>query len=385
MSTNTPTGRPAVGYVRVSTEEQAREGVSLDVQRQRIASAAAAHGLVLSDVLADEGISGRRSDNRPGLLRAVDLACERRAALVVYSLSRFARSTRDCLAMAERLTAAGADLISVSESIDTTAAHGKFLFTLLSALAQLESDQTSERTRAAVAHKRACGERTGSVPYGHRVAADGVHLEPNPAEQAQLDRLVDLRLAGHSYPAVQRVAAAEGIRNRAGGPLPLKRVHELVVRHAADRGVDVRLAPEAVVASRLAGLAKSRDVQRAGREARLAAAPRPRPKLRPLAFPRTLALVLDGRQTETRRPGWRDLRAGDRLAAVERVGSAARGEIEVLAVHRERLSRVTRAGVRREGFATWTPEEYAAYYLSTAGAASGDPEVTVIRFRRVDG
>ena len=78
--------------------------------------------LAEGDIRVDAGISGKRADNRPGLIAALDSACQARGVLVVYSLSRLARSVRDTLDIAERLERAGADLVSLSEQIDTTSA-----------------------------------------------------------------------------------------------------------------------------------------------------------------------------------------------------------------------------------------------------------------------
>ena len=88
----------AIGYIRVSTAGQATEGVSIDAQTARIRAWCDCNGYSLADVFTDAGISGKRADNRPGLRRALDAACKRRAALVVYSLSRLARSTKFGLA-----------------------------------------------------------------------------------------------------------------------------------------------------------------------------------------------------------------------------------------------------------------------------------------------
>ena len=93
----------AVGYTRVSTEEQAREGVSLDAQKARIEAWALANETTLVGFFEDAGISGSRTENREGLQKAIGMACEKRAILVVYSLSRLSRSTKDTLALAERL------------------------------------------------------------------------------------------------------------------------------------------------------------------------------------------------------------------------------------------------------------------------------------------
>ena len=93
----------AIGYIRVSTTRQAEEGVSIDAQTARIRAWCDANGYSLADVFTDAGISGKRQDNRPGLRKALDAACKQRAALVVYSLSRLARSTRDAIEIASRV------------------------------------------------------------------------------------------------------------------------------------------------------------------------------------------------------------------------------------------------------------------------------------------
>lgn len=127
-----------IGYVRVSTSRQATGGVSVETQRERIAVWSVANGYELGEVYVDAGMSGGRADNRPALQAALAHACRARAALVTYSLSRLARSTRDALAISERLSGAGADLVSLSERIDTTTAAGKMVFRMLAVLAEFE-------------------------------------------------------------------------------------------------------------------------------------------------------------------------------------------------------------------------------------------------------
>ncbi len=109
-----------VGYCRVSTPGQATEGVSLEAQRTAIEAWASTQGRDVLQVFTDAGLSGKRADNRPALQQALALATTQRAVVVVYKLDRLARSTRDALEIAERLSVAGADLVSLSEQIDTT-------------------------------------------------------------------------------------------------------------------------------------------------------------------------------------------------------------------------------------------------------------------------
>lgn len=209
-----------IGYCRVSTADQASEGVSLDAQRDRIGLWCAMRGAALdpADLHVDAGISGKRSDNRPGLGAALDAACRPGGVLVVYSLSRLARSVRDTLAIAERLEAAGADLVSLSEQLDTTTASGKMLFRLLAVLAEFERDLISERTRGALAHKRARGERIGQVPYGSRLDSDGVTLRADEAEVRVLATIRGWKAAGLTPRAIALRLTADGVATKNGGP-----------------------------------------------------------------------------------------------------------------------------------------------------------------------
>lgn len=148
-----------IGYVRVSTQEQAESRLGLEAQRAAIASWAASRGLPVT-IYEDAGITGTSMEKRPALEAAL-CAAQDGAVLVAYSLSRFARSTRDMLTIAERLKRQGADLVSLTESIDTTTATGRLVFTLLSALSQFERDLTSERTKAALGALKARGVKLG--------------------------------------------------------------------------------------------------------------------------------------------------------------------------------------------------------------------------------
>ena len=206
----------AIGYVRVSTEGQATEGVSLEAQRAKIAAWCELNGYELAGVHVDSGISGGKMGNRPGLQEALDTVCERGAALVVYSLSRLARSTKDAIAISERLDKAGADLVSLSEKIDTTTAAGRMVFRMLAVLAEFERDQVSERTTAALAHKKAKGQRVGTIPYGYRVGTDGATLEEDAREQETIALVRSLRREGFSLRAIRDELEARNIPNRNG-------------------------------------------------------------------------------------------------------------------------------------------------------------------------
>lgn len=207
----------AIGYIRVSTTGQAVDGVSLEAQKARIQAWCDGNGYTLAAVHVDAGISGKRADNRPGLQTALETACKARgAALVVYSLSRLARSTKDAIAIAERLDKAGADLVSLSERIDTTSAAGKMVFRMLAVLAEFERDLVSERTTAALAHKASRGERVGEIPFGWTMDADGVTLVANPTEQATISEIRTLRSKGWTYRAIASELTRRGVATKRG-------------------------------------------------------------------------------------------------------------------------------------------------------------------------
>jgi site-specific DNA recombinase len=194
----------AVGYVRVSTESQATDGVSLDAQQARIAAWCVANDAELAGVHIDAGISGGRADNRPGLQEALADVCQAGGVLVVYSLSRLARSVLDTITITNRLNQAGADLVSLSEKIDTTSAAGKMIFRVMAVMAEFERDLISERTRGAMAYKRDKGERIGTIPLGFALAEDGRTLHPDDDEQRAIGTIRNLSSSGLGLRAIAR-------------------------------------------------------------------------------------------------------------------------------------------------------------------------------------
>lgn len=206
----------AIGYVRVSTTDQADNGVSLEAQQARITAWCVANGYDLVNVFVDAGLSGKRADNRPALQDAITTACETGAALVVFSLSRLSRSTKDTITLADRLDRSGADLVSLSERIDTTTAAGRMVFRMLAVLSEFERDLVSERTCAAMSHKKSKGERVGKIPFGYDLAEDGITLTQNKREQEVLEIINELRSGGMSLRKIANELTKRGIPTKGG-------------------------------------------------------------------------------------------------------------------------------------------------------------------------
>lgn len=203
-----------IGYVRVSTNGQAKDGLSLEAQVAKIKAWSALHEVKEVIIFRDAGLSGSRSDNRPGLQDALNVTAAG-DALIVYSLSRLARSTKDTIQIAEYLEHRNVDLVSLCEKIDTTTAAGKMVFRMLAVLSEFERDQVSERTRLALKHKRAQGYKTGGdVPYGYRVSDS--RLIPHPTEQGVIEEIQRLRGLNYSLRRIASALEKKGIRTKTG-------------------------------------------------------------------------------------------------------------------------------------------------------------------------
>lgn len=226
------TNQHAIAYLRVSTIGQAEDGVSLDAQQSKIAAWCAVMGYELVETYADEGISGHSMMKRYGLQQAVDAVCTCGGVLVVYSLSRLARNTQETLELGNRLAKAGADLVSLSEKIDTTSAAGKMVFRMLAVLAEFERDQVSERTTMALAYKKSQQERVGELPYGFQEGPDGKLIE-HAGEQANIAMIRRYRAEGLSLRAIVGAATKAGLLSRAGRPFQLTQVVRILEKDAA--------------------------------------------------------------------------------------------------------------------------------------------------------
>lgn len=222
--------KQAIGYIRVSTEDQAKEGVSLDAQRAKIAAWCGLHDYELVAIYEDAGISGKSMDNRPQLQTALE-GMKGGMALVVYSLSRLARSTKDCIEIAEELSANKCDLVSITESIDTTTAVGEFVFTLFAALGQMERKVIAERTKAALAHKKAVGEKYAPVPFGYK-EIEG-RLEVVQAEAQLVAEINSKRASGETLQAIAGYLNERGIKGKQGGKWYASSVRVILQRQAA--------------------------------------------------------------------------------------------------------------------------------------------------------
>ncbi|HKM09393.1 MAG TPA: recombinase family protein [Candidatus Methanomethylophilaceae archaeon] len=143
LSSDDESMRVAV-YVRVSTEEQAQEGYSLDSQIEMLTNYCISEEWTISKVYRDDGYSGRNT-KRPGYLDMMDKQDDWDVLLVV-KMDRIHRNSRNFMDMMEELDGNGKMFVSASEALDTTNALGRFAVDMIQRIAQLESEQIGERT-----------------------------------------------------------------------------------------------------------------------------------------------------------------------------------------------------------------------------------------------
>jgi site-specific DNA recombinase len=208
----------AIGYVRVSTDEQAADGVSLAAQEHKIRMYAELYGIELVEVVVDAGQSAKTLD-RPGLRRVLDLLRQRKVeGVIVAKLDRLTRSVADLNTLIDTFFCerAGRQLWSVADSIDTRTAAGRLVLNILGSVGQWERETIAERTRDALQHKKSKGERVGTIPLGYRLADDGINLVEDADEQEVLRLVRQLRQEGLSIRGIVEELNRRGVPTKQG-------------------------------------------------------------------------------------------------------------------------------------------------------------------------
>jgi DNA invertase Pin-like site-specific DNA recombinase len=209
-----------VGYIRVSTSDQAREGVSLDAQCERLTAYCTMRGLTLVEIVSDEGVSGTVPlADREGGAKLLDMV-RRRAVTEVAALKldRLFRNAHDALGkMAEWDRAnVGLHLIDMGgAAVDTRTAMGRMMLTMMAGFAQFERDLISERTAASLQYKKRQRTAYGPTPLGF--AREGDSLVEDERETALVGRIRAMRGGGMSMRRIADALNTEGAIGKSGG------------------------------------------------------------------------------------------------------------------------------------------------------------------------
>jgi len=223
-SKNSENRDKAIAYIRVSSQRQVDEGVSLDAQKRRILDYARFRGIPLdeSDILIEKGVSG----GIPLWERPVGRRLKQRLAsgqyqhLMAMKIDRLFRVTSDMLNTIDELNAAGIDLHVVDmggQAIDTTTAVGRLFLTIVAAMAEMERGLISERTQESMDQLKAMNKKFTQSIYGWDETEFG-DLTPNWNEQHVIDYMVwQIEKNGMSATAVARQLNREGLKGKRGG------------------------------------------------------------------------------------------------------------------------------------------------------------------------
>lgn len=256
-----------VGYVRVSTDQQAQEGVSLDAQRSRLKAYCASQDLSLVDIVTDDGYSAK-SLERPGLRAALArLTAGKAEAIVVAKLDRITRSVKDLGHLCDTYFREGLPyfLLSVSDAIDTRSAGGKLILNVLMSVAQWEREAISERTIEALRELKRQGVEMGAAPYGWRYSeqadAQGRRRRVEvPEEQRGIRRICELYDADMYIRDICQRLTDEGIQAR--GPKKLwhqRSIYRVLERAGYEDPVRLR---KSALSKRALALAEQSTIRR---------------------------------------------------------------------------------------------------------------------------
>lgn len=204
-------------YIRVSSSQQAEEGVSLEAQERALRLYAEREGFDLVDVVVDAGVSASIPlAKREGGKRLLEMVRKGQVQTIIATkLDRVWRSAADALASVETWTKKGVGLVLLDlggQVLDTKTPMGKLMLTMMAGFAEAERALIAERTRTALQHKKAKGERvSGKAPLGFRFEQDGSLVEDH-GEQEVIRKVHSLRAKGFSWSKI-----ADGL-NKAGVP-----------------------------------------------------------------------------------------------------------------------------------------------------------------------
>jgi DNA invertase Pin-like site-specific DNA recombinase len=201
-------------YARVSTEDQAKKGFSLDAQVEKLKSYCKARGWNAVKEYVDDGYSGR-DENRP---RYIDMLNEREQwdLILVLKMDRIHRNSINFATMMDRLNSWDKGFASVQESFDSTTAMGRFVMDIIQRIAQLESEQISERVKIGMTQKAKLGKGYlgFNIPYGYDYKNGELILN---SEEAKIVKIIfQLYLSGKSIGKIVNHLNEQGIQTKRG-------------------------------------------------------------------------------------------------------------------------------------------------------------------------
>ena len=201
-------------YIRVSTEDQAREGFSLGEQEERLRQLCEYKGYEIYKVYCDAGISAKDMSHRPKFQEMLkDMKDGKINYIVAYKLDRVTRSVRDLEELITLLEKNNTYLVCDRDDVNTSTANGRFFVRMLTVLSQLEIEIVSERTKFGLNGAIKSGHLPGIVPLGYK-KDENRRTIIDPTTAPIIKRVFDLYLQGKSFFQIAKVFNDEKILNK---------------------------------------------------------------------------------------------------------------------------------------------------------------------------
>ena len=187
--------KKTIGYIRTSTDKQDN---SVKLQTHQITDYCEKNNLFLSELIVDEGLSGKDIKNRVGYHRIMEMVENKEIdTLIVLSLSRWGRNLKQNYESIEVMIKTDTNFVSLKEQVDLSSPMGRFMVNVMSSLYQMEREMISDRVTDILKDKKENGVVYGVTPYGFD--RDGDFLVPNTKQQKVLKKIHSLRDKGLSY------------------------------------------------------------------------------------------------------------------------------------------------------------------------------------------
>jgi len=213
-------------YARVSTEDQAKEGFSLDNQLEKLRSYCKARGWKIVGEYIDDGYSGR-DIKRPAYQKMME-DIDKWDVLLVMKMDRIHRNSKNFMLMMEQLRQKNKEFVSMTESLDTSTAMGRFVMDIIQRIAQLESEQIGERVYDGMRQKakQGVGLLGSPAPYGYRY--ENGKLVGIKEELDNVKEIYKMYLEGKSLQEIVDWFNEKGIKGKKGGKWDKKTISRIL-------------------------------------------------------------------------------------------------------------------------------------------------------------
>ncbi|CAM4219692.1 recombinase family protein [Paenibacillus alkaliterrae] len=224
-------------YVRVSTEEQAEHGYSIDAQLETLRTYCRMYEMTVFKEYADRGVSGKSIEKRFELQQMIrDAKAGMIDLVLVWKFNRLARNTIDLLQIVEELRKYNVEFRSFSENFDTSSAMGKFALSMLGSVGELERNTIVENVKMGLKYRAKTGKHNGKVPLGYTIVdlgSAGAHkrktvIEIVPEEAAVVKRIFEMFSNGHGYRSIANQLNHDGYKTKMNRPFSICSVKDIL-------------------------------------------------------------------------------------------------------------------------------------------------------------